>query len=76
MPDRDDCVGFYETLQLPVPDEILLLPVYFNDHLVAVLYGEAQEGSEITGDLEQYLKLTERLALALSMIVLKAKITS
>jgi len=76
VPDRDECFLFYERLQLPVPEEILLLPVYFNDRLVAVLYGEAQEGGEIAGDLEVYLRLTERLALALSMIVLKAKITS
>jgi len=74
VPDRTDYKWFYSALQLEVPDEILLFPVYLNDRLVAIFYGDGGSSGEILGTTDSYANLTQKLGLALNMLVLKMKI--
>jgi hypothetical protein len=74
VPDRTDCKWFYSALQFEVPDEIVLLPVYLNDRLVAIFYGDGGSSGEILGTTDSYANLTQKLGLALNMLVLKMKI--
>ena len=64
----------YEALSIDVPREILLLPVYLNDRLVAIFHGDGGFTGRIRGETESYVVLLRRLGLALSMLVLKQKI--
>ena len=52
------------------------LPVYVNDRLVAIVYGDGGAAGEIRGATELFVRLTKKLSLTLSMLVLKIKIAS
>ena len=66
----------YEAMQIEPPREILLLPVYLNDRLVAIFYGDGGPTGKVRGETESYVVLARRLGLALSMLVLKQKIAA
>jgi hypothetical protein len=53
---------------------VLLLPVYLNDRLVALFYGEAREGLQVRGKTGDYQTLMQKLSLGLNMLILKRKI--
>ena len=76
VPDESGCHWFFNALQIPVPAEILLLPVYVNDRLVAILYADGGPGGRIRGSIEEYRRLVRKLSLALNMLILKMKIRS
>jgi len=73
VPLTASCRRFYEMLERPIPREVLLLPVHLNDRLVAVLYGEGGPRG-VRGETEVWARLAQKIALALNMIILKAKI--
>ena len=56
------------------PKEILLLPVLMNEQVVAVLYGDNQFSSRPIQTLSYVRKLTQKLAMALEVLILKKKI--
>jgi hypothetical protein len=66
--------AFYGPLESAAPDEVLLLPIYLHDRLVAVLYGEGDASSPIGGEIEAWSRLVSKISMALNMIVLKMKI--
>jgi hypothetical protein len=74
VPDDPSCSCFYGALGTEPADDVLLLPVYVNDRLVALFYGEAREGLQIQGKTEDYQTLIQKLSLGLSMLILKHKI--
>jgi hypothetical protein len=73
-PEQDDAAHpFYSMLKVDPPAEVLLLPVYVNDRLVAVVY--ADNGKEpIVEDTANYRLLAEKLSAAFSLLILKMKI--
>lgn len=77
-PVKDDagCQLFYGSLQVDVPAEVLLLPVYLSDRLVAILYADGGKSGTIRGRIDDYLRLANKLSLAFKMIILKGKIIS
>jgi len=72
IPQRPSQVKFYHDLNLPVPTEALIVPVYFEERLAAMLYGDGGEGS-IIGDSDIYVRLAEKMGIALSLLALKRK---
>lgn len=56
------------------PKEILLLPVLMNEQVVAVLYGDNQISNRPIQTLSYVRKLTQKLAMALEILILKKKI--
>ena len=73
LPDKARYGWFYSALQMESPSEILLLPIYLNDRLVTIFYVDGGRGS-LQGNTEDYTRLTQKLALALNMIIIKKKI--
>jgi len=73
-PEQDDAAHpFYSMLKVEPPAEVLLLPVYVNDRLVAVVYGD--NGKEpIDEDTANYHLLAEKLSAAFNLLILKMKI--
>jgi len=76
VPDQPHCRWIYAALQIDAPQEVLLLPVYLNDRLAAIFYGDGGPQGRIRGETESFVNLARRLGLALSMLVLKMKIRS
>jgi hypothetical protein len=74
VPDDGSCEVFYDALSIRPPVEALLLPVYLNDRLVAMLYGEGTDEEPIRGDRESWRQLAAIISMSLNMIVLKMKI--
>ncbi len=67
------CQKFYETLGMEVPKELLILPIYGDDGLEAVIYGD----SGADGRIERaaaYPMLVERIALAMKLLGLKEQL--
>jgi MshEN domain len=56
------------------PKEILLLPILINDQVVAVLYGDNQTSGSPIQSLPYVRKLSQKVAMALEILILKKKI--
>jgi len=65
---------FYDILRLEIPLEVLLYPIYLNDMLVAILYCDNGPDQPIEAETDDYLKLGEKLPLALNLLLMKMKI--
>jgi len=74
IPDEPGCRWFHAALRMEPPVEVLLVPVYLQDRLVAILYGDGGRGGRVEGPVEEYVRLAEKLSLALNMLVLKMRI--
>ena len=73
LEDNDVYRRFYTMLKVDPPAELLLLPVYVNDRLVAVVYGDNGE-KPIDEETDHYRLLAEKLSAAFSLLILKMKI--
>ncbi len=65
---------FFTQLGLPVPAQMMLLPIKVGSRLVAILYGDGGVTGEIEGPLEDHFRSARKLALALTLGLIKAKI--
>jgi hypothetical protein len=74
VPDEPCFRSFYETLDVEIPSEILVFPLYLDDRLVAVLYGEGGGGIYLDVDNEEYRRLAQMTTLSMNLVVLKKKI--
>ena len=74
VPNDSGCAWFFNALQIDTPTEIFLAPVHLNDRLVAILYADSGSEGELPDDVDDFLRLTHKLSLALNMLILKMKI--
>jgi len=74
VPNDPPFHSFYETLGVDVPAEILIFPLYLDDRLVAVFYGEAGGGILLDADNEEYRRLAQMVTLSMNLVVIKRKI--
>ena len=66
----------YHLLGTRAPAEILVLPIYLNDHLVALFYGDCGDYEGIRGETEDYRRAMIKLAYAFTLLQTKQKIRS
>ena len=64
-------IEFYGALGMETPKEILLIPIYFDDHLVAFFYGDGGRHGSVTGETEEYVRLFRMFPLAVNQVVIK-----
>jgi hypothetical protein len=76
VPMEDGYLDFYCALQMSVPAEAMVLPLYAQDRLIALFYGDGGQSGDIAGTTEEYRRLMRRLALALNLVLLKREIRS
>ncbi len=67
---------FYDTMEMGLASEILIVPVHLEDRLVALFYGDCGSGFGLQGEAEDYRRLFRKLAIALQLVILKRKIRS
>ncbi len=76
LPDDPRYRGFFDTLDLPIPTELMVLPVHVDDRLIALFYGDHSRSTGIQGETSHYRLLLRKLALGLSLVTIKSKIRS
>jgi len=76
LPAGGKCDGFYATLGIEPAGEVLIVPGYVNDALTAILYGDVPRGKSIRRSMEEYRRLTRKLALGLTLVGLRREIRS
>ncbi len=74
VPDDPATHHFFRELEIDVPAEVLIVPAYLDDRLVAVLYGDAGEAGTVRGADEDYRRLKAQLEIGLHLLVLKRKL--
>jgi hypothetical protein len=74
VPDEPGVQWFFGALGLDRPREILLLPVYVNDRLVAILYADGGTEGRLELEDESCRLLSRKLSMAMNMLILKIKI--
>lgn len=74
VPDDPRFRSFYEALQIEVPAEILILPLYLDDRLVAVFYGDGGPDAPLDVDNDEYRRLAQMVTLSMNLVVIKKKI--
>jgi len=65
---------FYRAFGMEPPSEVLLVPVYLSDRLLAVFHGDAGPSGPIQGETDEYLRLFRLFGLSLNLLILKTKI--
>lgn len=68
LPSKQEFLSFYSALGMRAPQEVLLLPVYFDDHLVAFFYGDGGDNGSIAGETDEFLRLFRIFPLAVNQI--------
>ena len=73
VPDGAESEAFFAALGIELPREILILPIYGDERLEAILYGDGGQG-RIEEATESHLLLSENIALAMKMLSLKVQL--
>jgi len=76
LPEDPRYRSFFDTLEIPIPTELMVLPVHIDDRLVALFYGDHSRSTGIRGETSHYRMLLRKLALGLSLVTIKSKIRS
>jgi hypothetical protein len=71
LPSKASFLNFYKVLGMPAAKEIFLVPIYLDDHLVAVFYGDGGASGTISGDTDDFLRLFRIFSDAVDLIILK-----
>ena len=71
IPQESSCLQFYRELGLAVPTEALIVPVYFEETLAAILYGDGGHLGCIVGETDLYHRLARKMGIALSLVATK-----
>jgi len=71
LPPLPSFTGFYRSLGMESPKELMLVPLYFDDHLVAIFYGDGGREGEVTGDSDEYMRLFRMFPMAIQQVLLK-----
>jgi len=74
LPEEVGYQSFFNTLEMDRPVEVIVMPVYLEDRLVAIFYGDSGETEEIEGATEDFRLIVRKLSIALNLVVLKRKI--
>jgi len=74
LPRDFDCSKFYGQLGIGVPREVLVLPIYGENRLDAVLYGDGGKNGEVSGPTETYRLLLDEINVALRMLSLRQQL--
>jgi len=66
--------GMYGQLDIELAATVLLVPVYVEDHLVAMLYGDSGPTGRIEGNLGDYQRVANKIGPALEIQALARKV--
>jgi len=71
LPPLPSFTEFYKALGMESPREIMLVPIYFDDHLVAIFYGDGGREGEVTGEHDEFMRLFRMFPMAIHQILLR-----
>ena len=74
LPQKIDYRKFYDQLGIDIPREVLVLPIYGERQLEAVLYGDGGQAGKVDGPTDTYRTLLDEACLALKMLSLRQQL--
>ena len=74
IPDDGAYQRIFRELDIEAPSEVMILPVYLDDRLIALYCGDCGGPSEIDADPEEYSPLMRKIAMALNILALKRRL--
>jgi hypothetical protein len=74
LPRETRYLGFYRKMRIPVPLEVLIAPIHYNDRLVALFYGDGGPKGQIQGENESYVRLFRMMSRAIALVIVKKRI--
>lgn len=74
LPSDFDCAPFYGRLEIEPPEECLVLGIYGEDQLEAVLYGDPGPMGAVQGTTDNFRLVLEEVGLALKMLSYKLQL--
>jgi hypothetical protein len=74
LPGEFGSNDFFRTLGIDTPGECLILPIYGDESLEAILYGDGGVDGRVDGTTDVYLDLLERVDLCLGMLRYKRRL--
>ena len=75
LPPQAALRSTYARLGIVPPQELLLLPVHLNDRIVALLYGDAPQGT-MPHKTTDYVRVMRKFRLAVELLLIKQKIAA
>jgi hypothetical protein len=66
--------GIYKAFDIELPARVLLVPVYVEDHLVAMLYGDSGPNGRLEGNLADYQRVAHKIGPALEIQALARRV--
>ncbi len=75
-PEEERYDSVFERLGMDRPQELLMVPIYQDDRLIALLYGDGGPEGSVEGDTADHMRLAHKLGYAVSLIDLKHKLRS
>jgi hypothetical protein len=76
LPEDPQFRWVFGALKIDPPRELVMLPVYLNDRLVAIVYADGGPEGSLEGEDADFVRFARKLALALNLVLLKGKILS
>jgi len=74
LPEGEKYLGFYDVLAVNPPAELMLLPVYLDDRLIALFYGDNGPAQPLQASTHTFERMMNKLALAVNLVILKRKL--
>ena len=74
IPREERYENSYRVLGIERPAEVLLVPLYLGDRLVAVFHGDGGPQGRVSGDTDEFLLLFRLFGPTMSLLILKNKI--
>ncbi len=71
LPKDEESLSIYARLGMDAPEEVLLIPVHFNDHLVALALADGGRKGGIKGDVEDFLRAFRLFSTAVLLVALR-----
>lgn len=74
LPDGRQFRGFYDKLDMPLPTELMVMPVHIEDRLVALFYGDDRRKTGIQGETAHYRMMLRKCALGMNLVMIRSRI--
>jgi hypothetical protein len=71
IPDDPACLRIFHKLEIDAPSELMILPVYLDDALIALYCGDCGEND---AEPEEFTPLMRKIAMALNILALKRRL--
>jgi hypothetical protein len=74
LPRGGELERFYTALKVESPEELLLIPIHVDDHLVAIALIDGGPSGHIQGDIAEFLKAFRLFGTGVSIVTMRKRL--